>query len=80
MAGVHERELADALTATVTDRAVDDQVSMAELARRTGTGQSTMLRQMRGDLKVTVDQWQAIAIALGWSDLEDLLATARRRL
>lgn len=75
-----ESALADAMAALVTARAAEDGISISELARRTGTGQPTMMRRLRGELKVTVDQWEAIAVALGWRDLEELLGEARRTM
>lgn len=72
------RQLADALLVVVREDLERTGLSVLALSKRTGIPQPTLHRKVHGTNDLSVDQWQAIAVALGYPDLEDLVAAARK--
>jgi len=74
------RELTEALLAVVTTRMAEQGLSGRGLAESTGIQQATLSRKLRGTGDFTVDELDAVALALGARDVEELLIEARHRL
>jgi plasmid maintenance system antidote protein VapI len=75
-----DRALADALIEVVRERMAGRGLSVTALAAALGMNQPTLSRQLRGQGNLTIDEWAAVADALGFSDLEDMLAEARTKM
>lgn len=73
------RDLADALIEVVKERMEGMEMSINRLAGLIGANSPTLNRQLRSHGNLTVDEWEALAGALGES-LNDLLDAARRRM
>lgn len=73
------RDLADALLEVVRQRMAEHQLSGRALAARIGLSPVTTAAHLRGEGTIGVDEWEAIAQALGARDLEELLEEARRQ-
>ncbi|MEH3076183.1 MAG: helix-turn-helix transcriptional regulator [Quadrisphaera sp.] len=74
-----ERGLSEAMIATVRERMVEQRLSGRALAERIGMDATTLAAHLRGEGKVELEEWDALAVTLGASGLEELLAEARRR-
>lgn len=81
-AGVPEvtRDLADALIEVVRERMTQEGTTVLALAEKMGVQRPTLSRQLRGNGTLTIDEWDALARAVGEQDLEGLLLAARRRM
>ncbi|NAE18091.1 helix-turn-helix domain-containing protein [Enterococcus hirae] len=77
--GVPDRELTDALIEVVKERMEGEGMSLGRLADAAGTSRQTLTNQLRGIGVPTLDTLDAVAAALH-TDLEELLAAARRRV
>lgn len=73
-------ELADALLEVLHERMQGEGLSVNRLAGLSGIQQPTLLRKLRAQGRLTVDEWDRVAVALGEPGLEALLEAARRRV
>lgn len=79
-ATVPDRELTEAMLDIVRDRMEEQGLSMRGLAERSGLPYTNINRRLKGEGVIGLEEWDALAAALGDNRLEDLLEEARRRL
>jgi len=73
------RDLADALIEVVRDFLVAEERSVRWLAIEIGVAQQTLDRQLKGRGDITIDEWAAIADAMG-TTIAELTAKGATRL
>lgn len=74
------RDLSNALIAVVRQRMEEQRMSGRALAGKIGITHVTMAAHLKGEGTVGIDEFEAIAHALGARDVEELLTEARRRI
>jgi len=77
---VSERELTETMLDIVRDRMEEQGLSMRGLAEKSGLPYTNINRRLKGEGVIGLEEWDALAAALGDNRLEDLLEEARRRL
>jgi len=77
---VGDRELTEAVHASIRARMQEQGVSVRALAERLGMGHTTLRHRLEGAGNFDLDHYEALAHALGARDVEELLADARRGL
>jgi transcriptional regulator with XRE-family HTH domain len=73
-------ELDDALVEVLRERMTGEGWSVNRLAAAIGVQQPTLNRNLNGRGRLSVEEWERIALALGEPGVEPLLEAARRRL
>lgn len=76
---VPDRELADAMCKVVLERLEAEGLALNKVAKTISVPQPTLYQRLRGKGTIPIDDWNAIAAALGMT-LNELIVAGRRRL